>query len=219
MGIEPISAAVTAGLGVIQAVGGKIQHDKAVKEINALVASRKPFKTPDEVYKSLNATENRVGQGLGASTLAYLTGETDSAFSGAIGSNNLLGGDANSASALFSQKMSGIMKIGAENHLANLSNFTRYLGALDTLGKNKEAEQVSADNLIKDGLQAASAKGGQGTLALQGGINTALAGLSAYQQSQLYQDRTKAIRDGKFTELPGATNITRETSSGTGNSE
>lgn len=206
--INPASA-VELGLGVVQGILGAVKQGKERRIINGLVKSRQAFQTPEEIYQQLNATESAASNGLGSETLNYLTGETNRAFSSGIGASTLLGGDPNDLSALFDQKMQGIMKIGAENHAANLANFTRYLGALNTLSDNKAAEQISKDNLIKDQIQAASAAGGQGTLNLQGGINTFLSGIATNQQSKLFTDRTNALNNNTFNALPGAANITR----------
>ena len=159
MPIDPQSAVAlgTAAIGLVQTGLGFIGKGKRTRELNALIAQRKAFETPDEIFKIEQGTQQRASTGLGAETLNYLTNNNDRAFSSAIGSANLLGGDPNASAAIFDQNFTGLMKIGAANQAANLANFTQYLGALNTKAENAAAEQISKDNLLKDQIQAKAA--------------------------------------------------------------
>lgn len=200
-GVDPISIA-TAGVGLAQGVSGLINKGKDRKELDKLVNSRQAFHTPDEIYQILNATQSEAGNGLDADTLAYLTGQSDKAFSSAVGASTLLGGDPNDLSALFTQKMQGIMQIGAENHAANLQNFSRYLGALNTVADNKAAEQISADNIIKDKIQAKSAEVSGDTKNINNGLNTVLGGLASNQEMQLFKTPSLPTLSGGTSNNP-----------------
>ncbi len=177
---------VTAGLGLVQGIGGLIGQSKAKKEMAKLQSQRKSFVTPDEVYQILNATQSNASQGLGAETLQYLTGTADNAFSSAIGASALNGGNPNDMGALFEQRVQQSMAVGAQNTAAQMANFSKYLGALNTVADNDAAEQISRDNLLKDQIQAVSAKGGEATKSLQSGTNAILGSLAAGQQMKLY---------------------------------
>lgn len=194
----------TAALGLVQAGVGFIGKGKRTREMNALIAQRKAFQTPDEILKIEQGTQQRTANGLGAETLDYLTNQNDRAFSSAIGSANLLGGDPNSSASIFDQNFNNIMKIGSENHAANLANFTQYLGALNTVAENKAAEQVSKDNLLKDQIQAKAAAAADANKNIQNGLNTAVAGAGAYAAGQLGLDTTKNNPFFNMIEKPGA---------------
>lgn len=157
----PIAFILAAG----QAILGAVQKGKANKAAKAaqdrqdsLLAQRKTYKTPSEIYQALQAVTNRAQSGYDAETLNYLTSQTDRAFSSNLATQQYLGGDPNSFAASFDQQLNQIMKIGAENHAVNMQNFNNYINALDVVGKSKDAEWQSSENLIKDQLQSAQAQ-------------------------------------------------------------
>lgn len=179
----------TAAIGLVQTGLGFIGKGKRTRELNALIAQRKAFQTPDEIFDILNATQSKAANGLGAETLNYLTDQTDRSFSSSVGASSLLGGNPNDLSALFDQKMQGLMKIGSANQAANLANFSQYLGALNTVADNAAAEQISADNLLKDAIQGKSAAAADANKNIQNGLNTMVGAGAAYAQGQLYKDK------------------------------
>ena len=194
----------TAALGLVEAGVGLIGKGKRTREINALIAKREAFKTPDDILKIEQGTQQRVANGLGAETLDYLTNQNDRAFSSAIGSANLLGGDPNTSAAIFDQNFNNLMKVGSENHAANFANFTQYLGALNTKAENAAAEQISKDNLLKDQIQAKTAAAADKNKMVNNGLNTAIAGAGAYAAGQLGLEGAKNSSFFNMPEKPGA---------------
>lgn len=182
-GLTPVGM----GLGVLQAGLGVLQSLKAKKEMKKLLAQRKAYQTPEEVFQILQATQQNAQSGFDATTLNYLTSQTDQAFSSSLGAISRLGGDPNSMSSLFGQKVNSIMKIGAENHQLQMKNFTQYLGALNSVAENRAAEWQSEENIKKDKMQAAGVNMQAGTANVSGGINTLLSTLSAEQIAELYR--------------------------------
>lgn len=180
------AAAISAGLGVIQTGIGVAQAASARSKQRKLLAQRKTFQTPDEIFDILNATEANAQSGFDPVTLNYLTNQTDQAFAGSIGAAERLGADPNTLSAIFNEKVNSIMQIGSQNHQLNMANFSAYLGALDTVAANKAAEQKSKEDLLKDKLQAEGLNLQAATGNISGGINTGLAALSANQIGNLY---------------------------------
>lgn len=175
-----------AGVGVLQSVMGIVQQGKERKEINKLMSQRKAFTTPEEVYQTLQATQANAQTGLGSQVLSYLTGQNERGLSQGIGAATLLGGDANDLGALLDRYNTQSMGIAAQDQAAQMANFSKYLGALGVVAQNKEAEWQSRDNLLKDRIQAAAARGQQGTLNLQSGLNATLGAITAGQQMGLY---------------------------------
>lgn len=189
--IDPASlilGAAQTGLGIIQDIN-------AQKDIKNLKKQRKAYQTPEEIFKVLQATENRAQQGFDAQTLDYLTNQTDRAFDSVLGTATRLGADPNDLSAAFDQKMQGIMKIGAQNQALNMETFNRYLGAMDTVAANKAAEQKSQQDLIRDDLQAASGNKAAGLQNIAGGINTYIAGQASADMKQLFKDNKTFTKD------------------------
>lgn len=171
--------AVQTGIGVVGKISAKAQQKK-------LLGQEKPYKTPQEVYDVLHATQANASEGLDPSTLSYLNNQTDQAFSGSIDAATKLGANPNDLSAIFGQKIDAIMKIGAENHAANTANFSQYISALDTVSANKAAEQKSQQDIVKNKLQATAENLATSSANISGGLNTAISGYSAYKTGQLY---------------------------------
>lgn len=190
---------IALGLAALQVGSGLVKNAKANKATKELLKERKPYETPDEVFKILNATQANAQSGYDAETLDYLNNQTDRAFSSAIGASELLGGDPNDLSAIFDQKIQQVMKIGAENHALNMTNFNKYLGALEMVGKSSDAEYVSEQNLIKDKLQAEAAKKAQADENIQNGLNLGLEAGSSLLSNDLYGDNDS----GNFDDWTG----------------
>lgn len=173
-----IAAAQTA-LGLVQAISGDAKMKK-------LLAQRKAYVTPDEIYDILNATASRVGSGYDPQTLNYLTNQNDRAFSSSLDAATLLGADPNQLSNLFDQQIQASMKIGADNQLLNLQNFQRYLQAESVVADNKAAEQKSQQDILKDKIQAAAVNKQAGLQNIGSGLNAGLAIASDYGTANLY---------------------------------
>lgn len=179
-------AAITAGLGVIQTLVGLFGRGRRKRQIQRLQSQRKAFETPEEVFQALNAAEFNAQTGLGAETLAYLTGGIDRTFASTVGAATRLGGDPNVLSRAFEQYALQGQRIGSLDQSARMANFGQYLTALNTVAQNRAAEQVSRDNLLKDQIQALSAQGADDTKNIQSGLNATLSGLSTIASANLY---------------------------------
>lgn len=168
-----------AGVGIVGDITNKSRQKKYLGELKA-------YKTPQEVFDILNATQNNASQGLDPVTLNYLTNQTDQAFSSSIGAATRLGADPNDLSDIFLQKINSIMKIGAENHTENMRNYSAYLSALGTVADNKAAEFKSQQDIIKNKLQATGVNLATATGNISGGLNTILSTLTADQIANFY---------------------------------
>jgi len=188
-----LSAAQTA-LGLVQSISGDAKMKK-------LLAQRKAYVTPDEIYDILNATASRASSGYDPTTLNYLTNQTDRAFSSSIDAATLLGGDPNDLSALFDQKMQATMKIGAENQLLNMKNFERFLQAESVVADSKAAEQKSQQDMLNDRIQAAAANKQAGLQNIGSGLNAGLSVASSYGTAGLYK---------QLNDVDNTTNITSQ---------
>jgi len=156
---------------------------------------------PQEQWKILNALENR-SQG-DTQTRDYQTQQIDNAFAQQLGLSEILGADANDLSGLFQQKMQGIIQTGQQFHASNLESFGKYIGGLEMIGRGKDAEFASQQNIVKDQIQAAAADGQAANQTINTGINTALSAYSAYQQKQLYQDYLSSTGTGTTGSIAG----------------
>lgn len=197
---DPITLALTGGqavLGAIQSIGGS-------QRAKRLMQQRTAYKTPEEYFDILNATQNRAQEGFDAFTLNYLTNQTDRAFDANLDASVRLGADPNQLSAAFDQKMQSLMKIGSENARLNMDNFSRYLGALDVLGQNDAAEQKSRDDLIKDQLQSAAADKQAGLQNIFGAANAFMASRSADKISDLFKSNSGTSKGSNAAAIIGA---------------
>lgn len=186
-----VAGAVAGGLQTVMGTVQAITGGSAMKKLQQRVEA---YKTPDEVFSQLNAAKNMAQYGLDPATLGYLTQGVEQGFSESADVMKRLGGDANQLSALFAQRVQGMMKIGAENHAQNMKNFGQYMDALGVVAANKAAEQKSKQDILKDRIQAAAADKAAGMQNIAGGINTALGAISASETMDLYKDQTSAIR-------------------------
>lgn len=197
-------ALIPAALAAFQIGKGIVDSNNAKKDAREAQARIKPYKTPQEVYDVLNATKYNAQSGFDPQTLDYLTNQTDSAFSGSLSTAEKLGADPNALSAIFGQKINGIMQIGAENHQIQMQNFSAYINALNAVGAGNAAEQKSVQDQLKDQLQKISIDKQIATQQISAGINTGLSTLSNYQMGQLYKQNNGAAT----TYIPQTTNST-----------
>lgn len=184
-GMSPIGLGVAAAqgaLGIAQTVMGSIQQKKWLKQLKA-------FQTPDEVGKALNLTQSMAQNGYDAFTLNYLNSGVDRAAESSLGAATRLGADPNQLSDILDQRMQGLYKIGAENHNLNMANVNKYLGALEVVAKNKEAEWASQQDIVKQNLQAAAAKLKDGMGNIGGAANNLISMEAAKNTANLYLDK------------------------------
>lgn len=178
--IAVIGGVVVAGVGVAS-------RASANKKAKAALAKRKSYQTPDEVFQILNATQSKAQGDL--QTRDFQTNQIDRAFSNQLEVAEMLGADPNDLSAMFDQKIQGIIQVGQQFHASNMESFGKYLGALDMVAQNRAAEYGSQQNIVKDELQAAAAQKADANATINSGINLGLSGYSAYQSNKLYTDK------------------------------
>jgi hypothetical protein len=182
MALDPISTSAEGlqlALGTVQTLIGS-QREKN------LIAQRKPFQTPEEASKILQATTNMVGQGLDPATLTYLTTQTNTSTANVLDVAKRLGADPNSLSAILGQQMMQLTKIGAENHAAGMQEFGQYLNALDMIAKDKEAEWASQQNILKDKIVAANTTKREGFQNVFNSINSFLGTYAAGKTGDMF---------------------------------
>lgn len=195
-----VAAAVTVG-GIVY---GEVKASKAKKDEKKALAQVQPYKTPQEVYDVLNATQYNAQSGFDASTLNFLTNQTDSAFAGSLAIAERLGGDPNALSAIFTQKINAIKQISAEDHQLHTQKFSTYLNALNAVGANSAAEQKSQQDLLKNELQRIANEKALATQQITSSLNTGITAYSNAQMAKLY-NTNNAIDN---TYIPQTTNST-----------
>ena len=150
------AAVASAVVGVTGIAVGAANGAKAEKGIKNAMSKRKAFKTPNEVFEILNATENK-SQG---DTIArdFQMNQLDTSFADILGTAETLGADPNQLSSLFGQKLQGMLQVGDQFHKSNTESWGNYINALKLVGDNKAAEQISQDNIWKDYMQSLAKK-------------------------------------------------------------
>lgn len=184
-------------LGAAQTGIGIAEKAKAKKDAAKALGQRRSYQTPEELYKILSATQNNAQTGFDSATMQYATNETDRAFDASLSTNQLLGGDPNSQSAIFGEKLNAIMGIANQSHAVKMQNFNQFLGALSSVGQSKDAEFFSQQNLVKDKQQQAGVDLANSSQQISAGLNTGLASLAAITESNLY-DNPKISTKAKF---------------------
>ena len=183
MSVVAIGAAV---VGVTGIVVGAVQTGKANKRIKGALNNRKTYQTPDEIYKLLNSAENK-SQG-DTITRDYNTNQLDMSFADALGTAETLGAGPNQLSALFGQKVNGMLQVGEQFHRTNMEAWGNYAKALAVVGENKAAEWQSEDNKWKDYMQALSKQKEAGQQTTMAGINNLIGAAGMYGENKLYED-------------------------------
>lgn len=182
-GIDPISAGVSgaqAAMGIIQTISGNARANKAK-------AKRTAYQTPEEIFKLLNLSLSG-GQG-DTITRDYQMGQLDRGFSQILGNATRLGADPNDLSALFDQKIQGIIKVGDQFHASNMEAMGKILSAYDIVASNKAAEWSSAQDILKDEIQSATADKAAGIQNIGSAANAFISLKSAADIAKLYGDK------------------------------
>lgn len=199
-------AAAIAGSVALTTLGvGAYQKGRANKRMKAAAAQRKPYRTPDEIFQILNATQNKA-QG-DTATRDYETGLIDRSFSQGIGTAELLGAGPNTLSSLFDQRVNGIMQVGQQFHASNMESFGKYMNALNMVAENKAAEGISSDNMLKDLMQAYAQQKADANATINSGVNGLVGAASMYGTNKLYTNNNKPTKL-KATDTWGSGNYT-----------
>lgn len=194
---SPVGA-VASGLQVITGLAQVIGGNKQMKMAKA---KRKAYEIPDEIYKILNASMNRMGGD--AETLNYETNKITQAGATSLGLAARLGADPNMLSALLDQQTDALEGAAQRNHASVTENFGRLLQGYSLLADNKAAKWKSEQDIVKDDMQAADEKMKAGMGNIAGGVNTAISVDSATRAGNLYKDRTNALSVMGGTEALG----------------
>ncbi len=195
------SAVIGVGLAAVSLGYGVSKDIKANNADKAAKAQIKPYKTPQEVIGVLNATQANAQSGFDATTLDYLTNQTDQAFAGSLGTAQRLGLDQNAMSAIFGQKVDAIKGIASQNHALQMTNFNAYISAENAMAANDAAELKSAQDQLKDQLQKIAIDKQVATGQISQGLNLGLQAASTYASNQLYNG-------SNVTSTPQTTNTT-----------
>lgn len=194
------AAAIGGSVALTGLAVGAIQKGNANKKIKKAMSQRKAYTTPDEVFRIVNAAENK-SQG-DTITRDYQTNQLDSSFANALGVDQILGAGPNQLSSLFGQKVQGMLQIGEEFHRSNTEYFGNYMKALAVLGDNKAAEQASVDNIWKDYMQSLVAKKEDANKTINSSINGLISSGSSLATSQLYKDNSTGTTATSTTVAP-----------------
>lgn len=183
--IAPITQGIGAVAGLAQTLISNAKEKKENKKLNRFFSQRKAFKTPQEIFDNLYLQESNL-QGYSDSTLGYLTGEAGAGLSSGLGAATRLGADPNQLSGLVDNYYKNIFSIGAGSELARMKQFDSVTNAMLLLAGNKEAEEVSKDNLIKDQMQAVSSRVRAAGVGVQSGANLLLNSVANLGATGLY---------------------------------
>lgn len=190
MALPLIAAGVGAAVGGVQALVNAGKERRANRELKNLFSQRRQFQTPEEIFEILNMQQFNAQQGFSDQTTEYLTGQAGAGLSAGLGTAARLGADPNQLGGLIDNYYQDIFKIGSESELVKMKKFDSLTTALNLVAENKAAEQVSADNLIKDQMQAVASRVGAANAGQQSGLNLALSSIGALATNNLYKTNT-----------------------------
>lgn len=198
------------GVAGVSVAAGVIKGAQAKKAQRAALAKRTAYQTPQELIEVINAQRAMADQGLPEQTLNYLTNQNDRAFNTSLGTLQRLGGEANSAAALFDQSIQNSFKIGSENTLMNMQNFSKFIDAGKYLAQSRDAEWASEQGMIKDEQAAAHQRRLEATAQIGEGINTGISVYANYKLAQLYNKKKDDTSGGSIPMyVPNANNATQ----------
>lgn len=154
------------------------------------MAQRTSYKTPDEIFKILNLSLSAAGGD--TITRDFQTNQLDRMFGGITGNAMRLGADPNDLSALFEQKINGLMKVGQQFHASNMEAMSKVLAAYDIVSQNKVAEWRSREDILKDKIQAAAMEKQAGIKNIGSSANAFISLVGAAGTSGLYGEAAAA---------------------------
>lgn len=200
--VDPVSAALEAvqtGVGIVQSISGDARAKRAI-------AQRTAYKTPDEIFKILNLSLS--GAGGDTITRDFQTNQLDRSFSQMLGGATRLGADANDLSALFNQKINGMLQIGQQFHASNMEALGKVFSAYDLVSQNKAAEWSSAQDILKDTIQAGAAEKAAGVQNIGSGVNAFLGTYASGKTQDLYKQIAEALTMAKKNSGGGGVDTT-----------
>lgn len=195
--LSPVGAAISAAqaaMGIIQTISGDAKAKR-------LMAQRTAYKTPDEIWKILNASLS--GAQGDTITRDFQTDQLDRAFSQTLGTATRLGANPNDLSMLFDQKMQGVLKVGQQFHASNMEAFGKVLSAYDLVAQNEAAEWSSEQDILKDKLQAAAADKAAGIQNIGSAANSFISLSAAGKTSNIYTQIAEALKALKTNQSTG----------------
>lgn len=184
MGLEALAGPVGIGLSAAQTALGIVQLIK--DPTKKLLAQRKAYKTPQQLFDLGNAIANRQG-GFSADTLNYFNNNLNQGLASTLSTAGRLGGDPNDFASIFNNTIQSKLKLGAENQLENLKMFSMYADIQKTLADNAAAVQKSQQDLIKDQSQAAALNKQNAWANISSGVNTAISAIASGGTADLYK--------------------------------
>lgn len=202
MAAPVVAAAITGGVGLLQNFINAGKEKKANKELKRLFSQRKAFQTPEEIFDILNLSQFNAAQGFSDETTSYLTGQAGAGLAGSLGAATRLGADPNALSGTIDQYYQDIFKVGAESDLVKMKKFDSFTNALNLVAENDAAEQISADNLIKDQMQSVASRVGAANTGQQSGLNLALSSLASLASNNLYKTKQPNGREIMASTVP-----------------
>jgi hypothetical protein len=195
---------IMAAAALAQATTGVVQAIKANKALKDAMRKRKPYQTPEELYKAMQLAQ-RNAAGADAEQMQYVTSEADRAFDKSLGVSQRMGvGDANDYAALFAERMRATFKIGDENHRNNLIKYKLFSDSMLAVGDSKTAEWKVLQDQRKNDEQGAVQRRADGGKNIYGGVNALVGAYSAYQTGNLYGDKGGggSTLDQRVTSIP-----------------
>lgn len=120
-------AAIAAGKGVFDIVGGAIGAGKAKRQQRELERNRPKYTTPQGELDMLSLLNSRAGQGLSDSTLQQYNQQAERGLSSGLDAIIKSGGTVNGASDLFQNYLGNIGNVQMANDQAQMQNINNYL--------------------------------------------------------------------------------------------
>lgn len=195
---------LAAGAAVVTVGAGIYKDVKANKAQKNAAGRRTAYTRPKELIDIVNANQAMATQGLPEETLAYMTNQNDRAFNSSLGALQRLGGDANSAAALFEQNLQNTFKIGSQNALVNMQNWDKFINSKQYLAQASDAEWASREGMVKDEQAAAQQRRLEANAQITSGINAGISAYGNYQTGQLYKPQTTQVDAGSNRYIPNA---------------
>lgn len=185
-GITDALSPISLGLSGAQTALGIYQQIAGNAKMKKLLAQRKSYQTPDEIFQMVNALQNNVQPD--AAAYSFLTNRIDRARDASLGTAERLGANPNDLSGILDQSIQGLMQVGDKFTDDNMKKFYSYMQGLSTLADNKAAEWKSEQDILKDKIQAAGGQAQAGASNISGGINNVVSTLSSDKISKLYKE-------------------------------
>jgi len=205
---DPVSAGVSAGVGLVQTAIGLVNNAKAKKEARKLEASRPTYSISDQAGRDLSLAESEMGTGLSAGAESAYNNLNNQQFSSSLNAILKGGGSVNNVGSVFGESEEGRQRLALlsdQMRLQKINNLNRARNSM--INEEDKAFMYNIDAPWKNKAQAVSSSRQQAQEMIGQGIgsvaNTAMQFAGQNYNEKMYRDALGKLNPTSTTNAGG----------------